>query len=363
MKLAGTTALVTGGRAARLGERAEVVVPRWLRLPVVFRAAAPQAYATLSGRFSGRSAGAPRERVPSEPLVVTTGVSPSCFRQPRPESRHHVVRPATISRQRRHQQAARSRTGPAPVRRRGKPCHGVARPVTMVRLCTPVPGVLVSHTSDISRIVHLPARSRLARDVAQHLGEAVVVPLALFYGLVVGLGLAAALIAALAWVAAAVGVRAVRGTRPPTVLWAATGMAAVQVAVTFAASSATAYFLQPTLATFVFAAALLASRRLDRPLIQRLANDFCPLPPDVAASAPLRRFFQRLSLLWASVLAAQAGLTLGFLLTVPVTWSVPVSGALSLPVFAVGLVASYLWFRRSLREGGFVLRWGNTAAT
>lgn len=218
------------------------------------------------------------------------------------------------------------------------------------------------HFAETSSIVHLPARTRLAGDVARHLAEAVVVPLGLFYGLVVGLGLGAALIAALAWVAAAVGVRILRGTRPPTLLWAAAGMAVVQVAVAFAASSAIAYFLQPTLATFVFAAALLASKRLDQPLIQRLANDFCPLPPDVVTSAPLRRFFQRLSLLWASVMAAQAGLTLGFLLTVPVTWSVPVAGALSLPVFAVGVIASWLWFRRSLREGGFVLRWGGAPA-
>ncbi len=33
------------------GDRAEVVVPRWLRLPIVLRAALPGAYARLSGRF------------------------------------------------------------------------------------------------------------------------------------------------------------------------------------------------------------------------------------------------------------------------------------------------------------------------
>lgn len=204
----------------------------------------------------------------------------------------------------------------------------------------------------------MPAKLRLVWDVARHLTEAVLIPIGLFYGIVVGFGLTAALIAALAWAWCAVGARVVRRTRPPVLLLAATGLSTLQVFITYLADSATAFFLQPTAATFAFAAALLLSLRLKRPLIQRLAHDFCPLPDDVVGSAPLRRFFHRLSLLWAAVLLVQAGMTLAMLLTIPTTISVPASTAASVPVFLVGLTLSYVWFRASLRRGGFVLSWG-----
>jgi intracellular septation protein A len=141
-------------------------------------------------------------------------------------------------------------------------------------------------------------------------------------------------------------------------LLVATVLATIKAVITFAADSATAFFLQPTLATYAFAAALLVSVPLGRPLIQRLAHDFCPLPPDVVANAHVRRLFQRLSLLWASVLLVNASVTLALLLTMSVTYSVPLAGAASLPAFVAGLVASLLWFRRSLRDGGFALTWG-----
>src|SRR5690348_1379228 len=106
------------------------------------------------------------------------------------------------------------------------------------------------HHSSNPRLVVMPARLRLALDVVRHLAEAVIVPLGLFYAVVVSLGLDTALLVALGWALLAVAVRLVRGSRPPVLLLAATGMAVVQVGITFAANSATVYFLQPTVATY-----------------------------------------------------------------------------------------------------------------
>jgi hypothetical protein len=209
-----------------------------------------------------------------------------------------------------------------------------------------------------AHIVSLPAPLRLAGNIARHLTEAVVVPLGLFYGVVVGFGLHAALITALAWAYLAVAVRLARGKRPPAILLGATALSTLQVVISYAATSAMVYFLQPTLATYVFGAALLVTLPLERPLIQRLAHDFCPLPAEVVGSAPLRQFFRRLSLLWAAVLLVNASATLSLLLTMSTTQSVPLAAAVSIPAFVVGLALSYLWFRRSLREGGFLLTWG-----
>jgi len=204
----------------------------------------------------------------------------------------------------------------------------------------------------------MPARLRLAIDVLLHLGEAVIIPMAVFYTIVVTLGLDKALLGALGWALLAVLVRLVRGMRPPILLLVATGMALLQAGITFAANSATVYFLQPTVATCVFGAALLVTLPWERPLIQRLDHDVCPLPDDVVGNRHLRRFFQRLSALWGVVLLINASLTLGLLLTLSTSWSVPLAAIASLPVFGAGLVLSYIWFRHSLRAGGFHLAWG-----
>ena len=214
------------------------------------------------------------------------------------------------------------------------------------------------HHSSTARLVVMPARLRLAIDVVLHLAEAVIIPMAVFYAIVVSLGLNSALLGALGWAVLAVVARLVRGTRPPILLLMATGMALLQAGITFAANSATVYFLQPTVATYVFGAALLITLPWERPLIQRLAHDFCPLPDDVVGNRHLRRFFQRLSALWGVVLLVNASLTLGLLLTLSTSWSVPLAAVASLPVFAAGLVLSYIWFRHSLRAGGFRLAWG-----
>lgn len=207
----------------------------------------------------------------------------------------------------------------------------------------------------------MPPRLRLAAQVAWHLAESVLVPLGLFYGIVAAAGFHVALLAAVAWALVAMVVRVLRGGRPPAVLVGTTGLSVVQVAVSYAAGSAMVYFLQPTLATYAVAAAFLLTALLDRPLIQRLAHDFCPLPLDVVRSAPLRRLFQRLSLLWGAVLLVNASLTLSLLLTMGTTWSVPVATVASVPLFGAGLVLSLLWFRRSLQDGGYRLAWCDPA--
>jgi hypothetical protein len=114
--------------------------------------------------------------------------------------------------------------------------------------------------------------------------------------------------------------------------------------------------------TAMFALALLCTWGWERPLIQRLAYDFCPLPATVVTAPPLRRLFQRLSVLWGAVLLVNSGATLALLLTMSTTWSVPLATAASVPAFSAGLLLSYRWFLRSLRDANCSLRWGPAVA-
>lgn len=210
-----------------------------------------------------------------------------------------------------------------------------------------------------SRLLPLPSRRRLARRVALDIGEAVLAPLGLFYIVMLVVGLDQALLAAAGWAVLALLARVVTRRRPPVLLVVGTVFALVRIGVTEWSGSAAVYFLQPTLTTYLFAGALLLTVRLEQPLIARLASDFCPMPAEVVSSGPMRRLFQRLSVLWGAVLLGNASITLGMLLTMPTTQSVPISSAASAPLFAVGLLASLLWFRTAVRHGGYVLAWGD----
>jgi uncharacterized membrane protein len=91
------------------------------------------------------------------------------------------------------------------------------------------------------------------------------------------------------------------------------------------------------------------SALLGRPLAQRLAADFLPLPEALLARRGVRRFFQRVSLLWAVVFLANAGIGLWLLVSQPLAtflWSRTVA---SLALTGLAVVLSTWWFRRCVR--------------
>lgn len=214
------------------------------------------------------------------------------------------------------------------------------------------------HFAAETRTIPMPRLPSMARQIVFQVGEAVIIPLVLFYAIMMLADLHWALIGALAWAYFAIGVRVVRQGRPPMMLVVTTALATLRVVITAAADNAVTYFLQPTITTYLTGLAILATVAFKRPLLQRLADDFCPLPNDVVHSPHIRKLFRRLSLLWAGVLVANASMTLGMLLTMPTSVSVPIAGAGSAPLFLIGLYASWRWFHRSLGDGGFVLKWG-----
>jgi hypothetical protein len=91
-----------------------------------------------------------------------------------------------------------------------------------------------------------------------------------------------------------------------------------------------------------------ASVVVDRPLVARFANDFCPTSSDVNSLPAISRLFRRLTYLWAALNLACATSSLVLLLTVPLgafvgttaasTWIITGSGVV-LTVFASTHVA------------------------
>ncbi len=206
--------------------------------------------------------------------------------------------------------------------------------------------------------IHLPSFRSMVRHAGVALLESALVPLALFWLFLDVVGFDAGVYAALAWSACAIGVRLVRRSPVPAVLLLTTALLVVRTVIGLATGSAFLYFLQPTAQNFAFAFALLATLGLDRPLLAKLADDFCAFPVGLTGHPHVKRFFRRVSLLWAGVFIVNGGMTLAVLATQALRDYLVVSTAGSYSLVAAGIGLSLWWFRRSLARHGIRLRLG-----
>jgi intracellular septation protein A len=212
-----------------------------------------------------------------------------------------------------------------------------------------------------SEIIHLGALPGQLRQVAQHLVEGVLAPLGLFYLMLTLTNLTGALLAALGWGLAALVSRLVTRSPIPAVLALTTGLLVVRTAIGYITGSVFLYFLQPTLQNFLIAFVLLITLRLRRPLIARLADDFCAFPAALTGNVRVQRFFRRVSLLWALVFVTNGITTLYVLARATVGDFLLVTTAGSFTLVGLAALVSLLWFRRELREAGIRLRFGAAA--
>lgn len=185
-----------------------------------------------------------------------------------------------------------------------------------------------------------------------------VAPFALFYLFLVVAGFRGALIAGLAWSYLALGRRLVRHQRPPATVVLGSVVLTARTAISFVTGSAFVYFVQPTVGTAAVALAFLATALARRPLVERLARDFCPIDPSVMARPAVRRFFLQVSVLWGGVLLANAGVVLWLLLSTSVRTFIVERTVTTWSLTTMAVVVSTLWFVRAMRQEGLRVRWG-----
>jgi hypothetical protein len=205
-------------------------------------------------------------------------------------------------------------------------------------------------------ILRLPSLRAVVHHALPALLESTIVPGALFYVVLLLDGFHGALIAALSWSFLALGRRLVRGHKVPAVLVLSVVLVSARTVVAYVTGSAFLYFVQPTASTFLVAVVFLVTAVARRPVIEKLARDFCPLDPDMFARPFVRRFFMRLSLLWFVVLATQAGFIMWLLLASSVRTFVVERSLVSAVLTVGGIVLSTLWFVRVMRSAGLTVR-------
>jgi hypothetical protein len=205
-------------------------------------------------------------------------------------------------------------------------------------------------------VLHLPSFRALVRHALPALVESTIGPAVLFYLVLSLTGFRGALVAALAWAYASFARRLIRRERVSGLLLLAVVVLTLRTAVSFATGSAFLYFVQPSAGTFGVALVFVVTALLGKPIVERLARDFCPLDPELLASSHVRRFFQRVSLLWAAVLLTNVAFGLYFLLQSSLRTFVIERTVLSAGLEGLGVACSVLWFVRIMRRAGVTVR-------
>lgn len=197
----------------------------------------------------------------------------------------------------------------------------------------------------------LPRLRDLAKRAAPQVVEATLVPLVLFYAALAVLGPTGAICTALGWNYLALVRRVVRKERLPGLLLIATvGLTARSILALASGNSLFVYFLQPSLATALVGGAFLLSVPMGRPLAEKLAHDFVPMPASFVKRPMVRQLFVRISLLWALVSLVNAAGTITLLINLPIATYLAAKTGLSLGLTVGGILLSSWWFRRGLRR-------------
>ena len=216
------------------------------------------------------------------------------------------------------------------------------------------------HGADVASILHLPSPRAFASHALPAIVESAIGPGVLFYLVLVTGGFKGALIAALVWSYLAMARRWVRRERVPASLVLSVSLLTARTVVSYATGSAFLYFIQPTASTFLVALAFLVTAVIRKPIIEKMARDFCPIDPELFKRPFLRRFFMRLSLLWALVLFVNAGAVLYFLFISSVQGFVVERAVISAAINGVGIAISAVWFIRTMRGAGITVRWSGS---
>lgn len=213
-------------------------------------------------------------------------------------------------------------------------------------------------SSSPSAVLHLPSVRHLVRHALPSLVEGSIGPAILFYVTLSFAGFRGALVVALAWSYAAAGRRLVRRERIPGLLALGLVLLTARSAVSFLTKSAILYFAQPTAGTVLVAVLFLVTAVVDRPLVERLAHDFCPLDRELMGRPHVRRFFVRISFLWCVVLLVNSAFVLWLLVASSLHAFVIERTLVTWLLMGGGIALSTVWFVRTMRRAGIAVRFG-----
>ena len=212
-----------------------------------------------------------------------------------------------------------------------------------------------------TQVLQMPSIGAILRRAGTTLLFATVLPMAVFYGVYAYAGLRAAVGVTVGWYYAALVLRVLRRKPVLGAIALGAGLLTVRAVVTFWTNSAFVYFLQPVAGTVATATAIAATALTSRPLLERLAHDFCPFPPALSDRLRANKFFRYASALWALTYLVNAVGTVWLLTSSSIGGFLVLKTVLSPALTTFSIALSYLLFRMLLRGEHVAIRWGRPA--
>jgi uncharacterized membrane protein len=204
-----------------------------------------------------------------------------------------------------------------------------------------------------SAVSKLRVLEAVGRRSLPSLVEATIVPAIIFYVFFTTLGPTPAMLAVLTWSYGAVLRRLASGQGVPGILQLAVIGLTIRTIVGIL-SGTFMYFLQPVATTLALALVFFGSLMFGRPMIARMASDFCPLAPEIASRPGVVRLFSGLTLMWAIVHLLSAAATFTLLVSLPTPTFVAVRSVVSLAITVAAVVLTVSWSIRTARAEDLV---------
>jgi hypothetical protein len=214
-------------------------------------------------------------------------------------------------------------------------------------------------TSSPQDVIHMPGWRPILKRAGSTVLMASLLPLVVFYTSMSLFGLRTAVLATVAWYYAGLLLKVVRRKPVLAAAMLGAGLLSIRAVIMFVTGSAFLYFLQPVAGTIATATFLAATALAGRPVMDRLAHEFCPFPADVSVRLRKARFFSRLSAVWSATYFLNAAGTVWLLTNSSLTGFIVLKSVLSPALVFGAIVASYLVFRVTVRNQNVVIRWAH----
>ena len=213
--------------------------------------------------------------------------------------------------------------------------------------------------SDPPQLIEMPGWRPIVRQVLTRTILVSLLPMAVFYVTLSLYGVrAAALVTASLYYVGLLS-RVIR--RKPVLAAAllAAGLLGLRTIIVFLTGSAFIYFLQPVAGTVAVATAFAATALAGRPVLERLAHEFCPIAPELSDQLRSAKFFSWLSLIWTVTYGVNAVGTVWLLTTSSLHGFIMIKAVLG-PVLttAAGLM-TFLLFHRTVRRRNLRITWAH----
>lgn len=200
----------------------------------------------------------------------------------------------------------------------------------------------------------LPHLRDIIVRVAVSLLVAVIAPGLLFAATTVAVNVTTAMIVALAWMGGVITWRAATGRCVSALLVLTGAIMALKTGITFATGNTFIYFVQPVFVDAAVATLFLGSLWSARPLVARMAPDFCPMTSELAARPRIRRLLRDLTLMWGVVILVKGSVTLWLLVSLSTVDFVVIKSGTILTLTAAAVTATVVWSVVVARQEGLL---------